>query len=114
MIRIFFSSSAFINIILLLKYADAEFNKTKPVVPLTKEMALFERFKENYNRVYPNQDLERKGYENFVGNLAVVNELNKEHPTNVVVYQLNRYADLDPDEIKEHYGIEIRPCKSYF
>lgn len=107
MIQVFLTYTALISTVLLLKYAEAANINTQ-------NMLLFQRFKENYNRVYPNKEGETKGYENFVNNLAEVNELNKKHPGNVVVYQLNRYADLDPKEIKDHYGISIKPCEWLF
>uniref|UniRef100_A0A2A4IZI2 Cathepsin propeptide inhibitor domain-containing protein n=1 Tax=Heliothis virescens TaxID=7102 RepID=A0A2A4IZI2_HELVI len=90
---------AFIKITLLIKLVKSEDSDTE----------LFEKFKNNYHRVYYNLDSEQKGYLNFVNNLNQVKKLNREHPGSVVAYQLNRYADLDPVEVKDHYGIVMLP-----
>ncbi|KAJ8730045.1 hypothetical protein PYW07_017083 [Mythimna separata] len=73
------------------------------------KMKLFERFKESYGRVYPDDESEKRGFHNFVNNLAEVSRLNKAHHTKILAYELNRYADLDPEAIKDQFGLDIKP-----
>ncbi|KAF9424122.1 hypothetical protein HW555_000831 [Spodoptera exigua] len=58
---------------------------------------------------YNSPSSEEEGYENFVKNLNVVNDLNKKHPGDIIAYQLNRFADLNPAEIKDHFALDILP-----
>lgn len=101
--RVFFVIPAVIYIILSFNFVESQvqFNETE----------LFQRFKENYNRIYSDQESEREGFNNFVNNLAEVNRLNKEHPGQVIAYQLNRFADQNPEDINERFGIQMKPCK---
>lgn len=108
--RVFFEILAFINIVLLLKFAGTDTKNETMLREFTDKKSLFEHFKATYGRVYPNDEAEQRGFHNFVNNLAEVNRLNKEHPTRIIAYQLNRYADLDPEAIEEQFGIQMKPC----
>ncbi|PZC86475.1 hypothetical protein B5X24_HaOG209194 [Helicoverpa armigera] len=96
---IVFIITALIKITLLIKLVKLEDDPT----------VFFNRFKNNFHRVYFNPYSEQKGYANFLKNMNEVKKLNEEHPGRVIAYQLNRYADLDPADIKEHFGIDISP-----
>lgn len=95
--------TAFINIILLIKLVGTE----------EDTIALFERFKMHFHRVYTSPASEEEAYINFVRNMEIANDLNKKNPGDVIAYQLNRYADVDPDTIEDRYALDIVPCK-YF
>ncbi|KAJ8728206.1 hypothetical protein PYW08_016591 [Mythimna loreyi] len=105
MARVYFTVTVFINISLLLKFVGTE-NKNKE---FNENYKLFERFKETYGREYPDDESEKRGFHNFVNNLAEVNKLNKAHHTKILAYELNRYADLDPELIKEKFGLDLKP-----
>ncbi|CAH1645461.1 unnamed protein product [Spodoptera littoralis] len=96
---LFLIITAFINIIFLIKFVGTEEDTT----------ALFERFKIHFHRVYNSPESEEEAYNNFVKNLQIANDLNKKHPGDVIAYQLNRYADIDPDTIEDRYALDIVP-----
>ncbi|KAF9815341.1 hypothetical protein SFRURICE_011493 [Spodoptera frugiperda] len=91
--------TAFINIILLIKFVGTE----------EDTIALFERFKMHFHRVYTSPASEEEAYINFVRNMEIANDLNKKNPGDVIAYQLNRYADVDPDTIEDRYALDIVP-----
>lgn len=95
----------FINIFVLLNFVLAR-----------QDEKLFRFFKTKYNRVYKNAKSEQKGFKNFVNNMNKIDELNAElpkYPRKFRAYVMNRYTDLNPEEISEHLRLSITPCE-YF
>ncbi|CAH0397847.1 unnamed protein product [Chilo suppressalis] len=74
----------------------------------TKEnaTATFNFFKEKYHKKYSPAD-EKEAYENFLSNLNKVTVLNMNPKEKNIMYTLNKYADLDPSEIQEHFALNL-------
>lgn len=98
--------------IIFANFAAAEYNETM-------KRNLFDRYKKTYGRKYKYRSLERNAFNNYVRNLENVTQLNKKSEDQFKVlglreYNLNKYADQDPDQLLESYAVTMVPCKYQF
>ncbi|KAL4704960.1 hypothetical protein ACJJTC_013417 [Scirpophaga incertulas] len=68
---------------------------------------VFNFFKEKYHKHYTNKAEEAEAYENFVKNLNKVTALNGNPKEVNTIYTLNKYADINPEEIQEHFALNV-------
>lgn len=90
-----------INVLLLIQFVLPDQNVTE----------LFNEFKLKYKRFYYGAKHEKNAFNNFVNNFNNLNDFIAKQPNQSVVYKLNKYADQDPEEVDEYYGIKIKPCE---
>ncbi|XP_026725682.1 uncharacterized protein LOC113492400 [Trichoplusia ni] len=88
-----------LNVLLLIHFILPDQNVTK----------LFNEFKLKYKRFYYGAKHEKNAFNNFVNNFNNLNDFIAKQPNQSVVYKLNKYADQDPEEVDEYYGIKIKP-----
>ncbi|XP_030020528.1 uncharacterized protein LOC115440390 [Manduca sexta] len=70
---------------------------------------MFNFYKNKYNRVYKDKQDEHRGLMNFISNVNKIEYLNKNSLDNGTVYTINKYSDLDSDDVKQHYAITVKP-----
>src|SRR5690606_20385749 len=70
-------------------------------LPEDEQRVLFEQFKVDFGKEYPDDVEEEKRWEIFQANLAYIDALNEK--SNGVTYKLNQFADLTQEEFKEYY-----------
>lgn len=102
-------------ILLILKLSMSYFSFIPFAISITYNVDnasdVFEYFKEKYNKGYKNATEERIRLETFVFNLNKVEHLNAIAEDKDTFYIINQYGDSDTKELRQHYAINIKPCK---
>ncbi|CAG4983087.1 unnamed protein product [Colias eurytheme] len=73
----------------------------KPHYNLEEAETLFEKFIQDYNRVYKDEHDRQIHYEAFVNSLKLINKLNEE---NSATYDINRFSDYTTEEFEQILG----------
>ncbi|KAJ0177274.1 hypothetical protein K1T71_007283 [Dendrolimus kikuchii] len=78
-------------------YSESDINKT------------FDFYKTKYNKAYKSIDEENQARSNFVKNFGLLDDYNEKNTDKEVVYVLNKFADLDTEQLERQYSITISP-----
>lgn len=82
---------------------EDNYESEKPKYDMKDAPQLFEKFVEDYSKVYKDENDRNKHYENFQSNLKDIIRTNEESKGFVV--DINMFADLDKKEMESFYGV---------
>lgn len=98
----------FFNILLFLAFLNEINGFAKKLnIPYKKDFTSFQKFTDNYEKIYKSSKHLDKGYNNFKKNIDLINDHNK-NTTNSFSLRLNQFADEDPIKLKKNlFSFEI-------
>lgn len=98
----------FFNFLLFLAFLNEINSFAKKLnIPYKKDFSSFQKFTNNYEKLYKSSEQMDKGYNNFKKNIDLINDHNQ-NTTNSFSLRLNHFADEDPSKLKKKlFSFEI-------